>query len=124
MSVRVPFKELSESGIGRARGLMAFRILKSHLTAQSVEIDFTGEDLVSLSFMDELVLRLIESKQLEKVVFVASDALVLEKLAQVSAIRSATIYVRGKSGEPKTILKPKPTTPISLKVSRASGIGK
>jgi len=74
--------------------------------------------------MDELVLRLIESKQLEKVVFVASDALVLEKLAQVSAIRSATIYVRGKSGEPKTILKPKPTTPISLKVSRASGIGK
>jgi hypothetical protein len=124
MLVRIPFKELSQSGIGRARGHMAFRILKTHLAAESVEIDFAGQDLVSMSFLDELVLRLIESNQLEKIVFVASDPLVLEKLAQVAAIRSATIFVQSKTGEPKRVLKPKPTTPISLKLSRASSFGK
>ena len=124
MLIRIPFKDLSQSGIGRARGHLAFRNLQTHLTAESVEIDFAGQDLVSMSFLDELLLRLIESNQLEKIVFVASDPLVLEKLAQVSAIRNATIFVQSNTGEPKRVLMPKPATPISLKLSRASSFGK
>jgi len=121
---RITFNELSESGIGRARGHLAFRNLQTHLAAESVEIDFAGQDLVSMSFLDELVLRLIESNKLAKVVFVGSDPLVLEKLAQVAAIRNATIFVQSKRGELKRVLKPKPATVISLKLPKASGLGK
>lgn len=121
---RISFNQLSESGIGRARGQLAFRNLQSHLAAELVEIDFAGQDLVSMSFLDELVLRLIESNQLARVIFVGSDPLVLEKLAQVAAIRNATIFVQSKRGELKRVLKPKPATPISLKLTKANGLAK
>ena len=120
METRVSVKELSESGVSRARGNIAFRTLQGYLSSELVELDFSDEDLISLSFLDEMVLRLMESKQLQKVVFFATDPLIQQKLAQVASVRNATIFFRSDKGQPRQVIQPKPTPSISLKSARGS----
>ena len=119
METRIPIENLTPSSVSRARGSEAFDKLKSYLTSDDVEISFKEKDLVSISFLDELVLRLLESHYLRRVIFVATTQDLREKLAQVAAIRNAEIFVRARAGQPKTLVKPKRVPEITIQHKKA-----
>lgn len=114
METTVSIKKLAPSCVSRARGFTAFRNLSSYLSSGDVEVNFAGQELVSISFIDELVLRLMERNQLPNVVFVVATPDIVERLAQVAAIRDADIYIRSKPGEEKKKVEPKQTPELVI----------
>ena len=101
METSLSVKQLSRSSVTRARGHEAYRELRKQLANGPVEVDLRGEELLSISFLDEIVLRLLESSQLDRVTFLTADPTMLRRLGRVASIRKAPILFRSERGKPK-----------------------
>lgn len=120
MKTKVSIKNMVSASVSRARGYEAFQNLASYLSfGGDVEISFEGQDIVSVSFMDELVLRLVEANHLHHVVFVVSTQDLVQKLAKVAAIRDAEIFIRSKAGQEKILVAPKQAPEIVIQRNKA-----
>lgn len=92
MTVKFDIRELSYPCVLRKRGLEASNeLMKRMKRVSDVEIDLRNVEILSLSFLDELIFRTYVSGKLESVVFKVHDKDMEKKLEQISAIRSISI---------------------------------
>ncbi len=114
METSVSITHLAPTTVTRPRGEEAYRNLREYLPAGTVEVDLNKAKLLSVSFLDGLVLRLMQANQLDKVTFVASDSGVQRKLAQVAGVRHVAIFFRTEKGGPRCPVQPRAATKIEL----------
>jgi len=80
--------ELSSVCSTRKRGLEAWENLKRHLDTDSIEIDLGNVDIVSFSFLDELIRQIVAGQvDPQRIIFKVSDPAVRDKLEREAAIR-------------------------------------
>ncbi len=82
----------------RGRSEEAYSRLKPLLGDWSTAINLDGIESLSASFLDGLLLRLIEGRHLPNVLFVTREARTLEVLARLSSVRSADIRLLNEQG--------------------------
>ena len=93
-SERLHITELESRTITRARGHMAYESLVRHLQDdQPIEIDLSGEQPLSLSFLDEIVRLLADSGRLGQITFVVDRPETLHKLGRVADVRQVDFHV-------------------------------
>jgi len=114
METSVPISQLAPRTVTRPRGEEAYQKLQEHLLAGAVEVDLGSATLLSFSFLDGLILQLLENNQLERITFVAPGPELQRKLAQVAGVRKAMIFFREKKGEPRRMVQPRAATKIEL----------
>ena len=107
----IHISELSETCATRIRGHKASRRLKPYLRKGKVEIKLDGVEILSTSFLDELIAQLIKAGNTEKVIFKNGSSMVKDKLARISGIRNTTIYYQSRNGRIHEI-HPKPFEPL------------
>jgi hypothetical protein len=118
----VQLKDLTPSAVSRSRGNEAYHKIMQHLDAEdSMEIDLRGQDLISISFLDEVVIKLQSVNLLDKVtfIFVADD--IHQRLAQIAAIRSAQIFYKCSEEEDRRIVEVRPVSGLELRKVRSAG---
>jgi hypothetical protein len=108
----ISIESVASAYTNRARALQAIENLLPRLKSGPVLLRFDINELVSLSFIDELILRLTDADQLSSVIFVTERPHVLEKLAQIAAIRNAIIHYAVTPEAPPRVLEPRQTAPI------------
>jgi hypothetical protein len=102
---------LTPPTITRARGLMAYEQLRSHLHShEPVEIDLRGEYPLSLSFLDEFIRHLLVVGHLNHLTFVVKGGEALRKLARVAEIRRVDIWYRDTDSPQRRRVDPLPAT--------------
>ena len=95
---QIRIEDLSSPCVMRSRGREAAHKVEECLgTTEHIEIDLTSVEIVSMSFLDELIYRLYESTNLDKVIFRVYDAAIKDKLERITQIRS--VRIRYRSGE-------------------------
>lgn len=114
METSVPISQLTPRTVTRPRGEEAYQKLQELLRAGAVEVDLSSATLLSFSFLDGLILQILDNHQLERITFVAPDPGLQRKLAQVAGVRKVTIFFREKKGEPRQIVQPRAATKIEL----------
>lgn len=114
METSVSITQLVPATVTRPRGEEAYRKLQASLSAEVVEVDLNGAKLLSFSFLDGLILQLLEANELGKVTFVAADPETQRKLAQVAGIRKVEIFFRTEQGKPRRRVQPKFPTKVEL----------
>ena len=107
-SIRI--SELSKICATRRRGQEASSRLQAYLKRGLVEIDLDDVEILSTSFLDELISQLVETDRIEKVVFKCSTSALEDKLARISGIRNTKIYYRLRNSRSHEIV-PKPFEP-------------
>lgn len=119
----IPVTNLSPSTTTRPRGNQAYRSLKEHLkSGESVSVDLRGPDLISISFLDEIVMNLKDSDLLDKVTFIFTDRAVQQRIARIAAFRQASIFCKRSESEPREPITPQPSPDLQLKPrKRAAG---
>lgn len=103
-------RQLAQPSVTRARGAEAFGSLAKLLENGPVDVKLDGVDLLSASFLDEIVRLLVAKSQSEKVTFVTDDILTIDKLRRISAVRNARIYARGTQDVERNVLAPRQVT--------------
>ena len=110
----VNINQLSKPCISRARGNEAGEKIAQLIDQyNSLEIDLQGVELISLSYLDGIITRLLVSNNLEKVIFVTNERQHLDKLSQISSLRGISIYHRTLEKQPQ-IVTPKRQPPTKL----------
>ena len=99
----VHVKDLAYPCVTRQRGHEASIKLAEYLSVDSVEVDLRDVDLLSMSFLDELIYRNSQSGDKDKLVFLVDDCRGERKLARVADIRSTTVVCKFSSGQVKVI---------------------
>jgi len=102
-------EQIVQSCITRYRGKEAFSNLQKYLVKTPIEIDFSNCETVSLSFLDELISRISQSFELNKVVFRVPNQLVEDKLAHISRFRNVAIYCRTSNDSVHRVIPQSPT---------------
>ncbi|HEY1267846.1 MAG TPA: hypothetical protein VGH16_11365 [Candidatus Binatia bacterium] len=116
----VPVLQLSSSAVTRPRGREAFTRLVGYLDDyESVQIDLRSTELISSSFLDEVVLSLKAMDVLDRVVFLVTDLAVRQRLANIAAVRDAQIFYRTHEKSPKEIILPHEYPGLELKRAKA-----
>lgn len=109
----VYISELSKICVTRKRAQEASSRLQPYLKSGIVEIDLDSVEVVSTSFLDELILQLVKADSIEKVVFKCSTSIIEDKLARISGIRATKAYYRFGNGRIHEIT-PKPLEPLKI----------
>lgn len=107
----IHISELSKICATRRRGQEASSRLEPYLKSGMVEIDLDDVEVISTSFLDELILHLVNIGSIEKVVFKCSTSILEDKLARISGIRNTKINYQFNSGRCK-VITPKPFEPL------------
>ena len=81
--------------ITRSRGKEAATKLSRLLNNNHIEIDLSKAELVSLSFLDELVCSYRDAVDKGIITFITSDKNTETKLSRISTVRSISIHCRG-----------------------------
>lgn len=109
MLKQIRIEELSSPCVMRTRGQEAAHNLEEYLgVAQYIEIDLGNVEIVSMSFLDELIYRLHESTNLGKVIFRVGDSVIKDKLERIAQIRSVKIRCRSAEGK-VNVVTPRPS---------------
>ena len=118
----IPVKNLSPLTATRARGHKAYLNLAEHRKGgESVILDLSGQDLISISFLDEIVLNL-KSSGLEKVTFFFNDPVIHQRIGRIAAFREATVFYRSNESEHRRAIEPQPSPELQVKPrKRAAG---
>jgi len=104
----------------RARAAEAVTELWPHLEqGLSVKLDLEG-DIVSMSFLDEVVRRLLESGRLDQVVFSIHSQDVLDKLARIADVRHAPIVYMGVDTKVPIRITGRPSDLLEWSVDKAA----
>src|SRR5712692_4688770 len=92
----IRLNELSPATTTRSRGNSAFLQLRALLSKQPepVELDLQSE-VISTSFLDEIVRLLLEEGQLERVLFRVHQHEDLAKIATIAGLRNAKVRYVG-----------------------------
>ncbi|MFC1947544.1 hypothetical protein ACFLXY_06465 [Chloroflexota bacterium] len=77
--------------ISRIRGKSAALQVLERVKQSPLHIDMRDVDMLSMSFMDELVFHLAASANMRNVVFIIDDQVLLNKLAHIADIRQINI---------------------------------
>jgi hypothetical protein len=105
-STIIDVRSLSHQFSTRHRGEEAYKKLAPTLSGnQQVVVDFDGVELVSPSFIDGLLLRLIEHQQM--VYFKANKPRIVERLRRIGRLRKVTLMI-WNPGDYVEALKPGP----------------
>ena len=83
--------DLAQPCVTRRRGEQAFQKLQPLLGEAPIEVDLNLADMLSMSFLDGLVSKLINSESVDVVTFVSDDESTIRKLDRISEIRSARL---------------------------------
>ena len=107
----VSLLDLSPAFSTRKRGAETYIKLLPLLQDGPVVLDLDGIDLMPVSFLDGLMLRLMESGYAEDVSFKATNSLAIDKLRRLSGLRGVDIFLHCPSGgleklEPKNLDAP------------------
>ena len=106
----IPMKQLCSACVTRRRGQEAATKLRGQMPLQPVEIDLSDVQMVSASFLDELVCQLMPYVGSGNIVFRVTDADMERKLQQVAGIRSAPLFCRSGSGDIHQVIPKSPPT--------------
>ncbi len=118
----IQLKDLAPSAVSRSRGLEAYQgILKQLNPEVSLEIDLRGQELISMSFLDEIVIKLQSANLLDKVTFICAADDIRQRLAQIAAIRDAQIFCKRSEQEDRSILEVSPVPGLELRKVRSAG---
>lgn len=111
--------ELSPAMITRSRGEQAYAHLCAMLHAgEQVELRvFPGKSPISMSFLDGIIVKLVESGRLTDVIFATNDERTMDKLSNIREIRSIPVAARW-DGEPHRQGNPADTTVASPRKPR------
>ena len=88
---RIDISQLAFPCVTRVRGEEAFEKLQSHIGADQIEVDFTGVEMVSFSFLDGFITNLMKIGK-EKNIVLITNRQIERKLVRIAGIRNATIY--------------------------------
>lgn len=78
----------------RRRGEETYEQIRSLLDSGPVELILPSDVPLSLSYLDGVVVKLLNAERLQDVTFVTGDRRVHDKLARIVDIRSIEIYAR------------------------------
>jgi hypothetical protein len=119
MSRLIAIKELSESAATRPRGHEAYDNLLDHLKSVGlIRIDLRGQEPISGSFLDEIVINLQSSRLLDRVAFIVANEAVYKRLAQIALIRNANILYSCSDHDELRPVQTRPRPEVELKVRR------
>ena len=104
---------LSPAFSTRKRGAETYFKLLPLLQDGPVVLDLDGIELMPVSFLDGLMLRLMESGHAEDVSFKATNSLAIDKLRRLSGLRGVDIFLHRPSGR---LEKLEPRHPDALEV--------
>ena len=93
----VDVTKLTAPCITRNRGREAANKLSSCLNNCSIELDLRKAELVSLSFLDELICQYLILVNKGEIKFITDDKHTENRLSRISAVRSITIYCKGSN---------------------------
>ena len=105
--------DLSPAFSTRKRGAETYFKLLPLLQDGPVVLDLDGIELMPVSFLDGLMLRLMESGHAEDVTFKATNSLAIDKLRRLSGLRDVDIFLHRPSGRGEKL---EPRTPDALQV--------
>ena len=88
----IDINELTKMCVTRHRGKEAAEELSKYLDKPTVEIDLRGTELVSLSFLDELICHYLVFVNDGKIKFINNDKSTENKLSRIAAVRSIKAY--------------------------------
>jgi hypothetical protein len=119
----IPIKNLSPSTATRAHGHKAYLNLAEHLKGgESVILDLRDQELISISFLDEIVLNLKSSGYLEKITFFFNDPVIQQRIARIAAFTEAAIFYRSNESEHRNAMETQPSPELQVKPrKRAAG---
>ena len=109
----VSLLDLSPAFSTRKRGAETYFRLLPMLKEGPVVLDIDGIDLMPVSFLDGLMLRLMKSGHDQHVSFKATNSLAVEKLRRLSGLRGVDIFLHCPSGR---LEKLEPRSPDTLQV--------
>ena len=104
---------LAASFSTRSRGAEAYEQLLHLLEDGPVVLDLDDVGVMPVSFLDAIILRLMDSGHTEDVAFKATNARARDKLRRLSGLRGVDLFLHGHAGTPEK-LKPRP--PEALQV--------
>lgn len=102
----VAVTNLAGATVTRPRGTEAYAALNRLLPEGPLDVELDSAEVLSGSFLDELVLRLAETGQTDLVTFVTARAATRAKLARAAALRNATVFVRPSPAAPRGAVAP------------------
>ena len=105
MTIRmVRLVDMSESFMTRRRGKEAYRNLHPMLRPDTtIVLNLDGMPILSMSFLDELVLRLREDNKSDALVFQTEDPLTMSRLERISGVRSIVLRSLNPRGKVERI---------------------
>ena len=109
----IPLSHLSASFSTRRRGAEAYDRLLPLLEDGPVVLDLDGIGVMPASFLDALILRLMDSGHTGDVSFKTTKTRAKEKLRRLSGLRGVDIFLHQQSGAPEK-LKPNPPEPLHV----------
>lgn len=109
----VSLVELSPSFSTRGRGAEAYEILLPLLNDGPILLDLNGIEIMPASFLDGLLLRLVEGGYANNICFMTDDARAKERLRRVSGLRGIEVFVCGPGGDSERL---DPTYPQAAQV--------
>ena len=101
--------------VTRAKGESAYQELRASLGVDDVDVNLDCVEVLSMSFLDGIILSLINDDLRRKVTFKTEKKVTREKLARISEIRDVPIYCRS-SGQAEGVPVPKLILPKSQPV--------
>ena len=102
----IHINQLSQHFITRKRGLEAYMKLYRHLNLGPVILNLNKVDIISYSFLDEIILMAAKTSKLDKLVFDTSSKSSQDNLARIAGVRKIHIKVMTSTNSVREI-KPK-----------------
>lgn len=107
MEQTIRVSELGVPTLSRARGREACERLREQWSASAAAIQLDGVSMLSLSFLDGLVLGLLAAGRLDHVTFVTQDPRTVGKLERVAGLHpGAALYMRHGPSEARRRVTP------------------
>lgn len=107
MDLTVRVGDLGVPTLTRPRGREAYHRLRERWTEGSVVLVLDGVSMLSLSFLDGIVLELLAAGELDRVTFVTDDVRTEEKIGRVAGLHTeAVLYVRRPSEQERRSVVP------------------
>lgn len=113
MDATVHVKDLGSPALTRPRGREAGMRLRGERPAGDLVVSLDGLEMLSMSFLDGLVLDLAEAGELRRVTFQTQDSRMRGKLQRVADLHpSLTIFVTDANLAGRQVVRP---TPIAVR---------
>lgn len=106
MPMNINITDLTQSCLTRPRAKDATYAILKQMKNAPLYINLREAELISMSFLDDLIFSLAASANVRNVVFQTDDPAVLEKLARIASIRYVEIRYQDENNEVQ-ILAPK-----------------